>query len=256
MSNNKEQIIDQIKFLGIEFYKRTRIEEHEIQINAQQNITEYPGLLVLGKDSYLGSSLSASNPTWSMLAYQTIELTILDLIINDFIELTVFTSKKCYLANSFKYKYKNYYLAIKNEYRGEDNLSKYLIKFIEYTTQDNHKKSNLRIIIRHLLYEYLGREKQPHKQAQKAFITALLHRYNQDCAWLKLNTHFGVLKKKHELDMPVQKRDELKNSYNRLSHISIVLRRESQAFYKYSNVLYTIINSEFQRRKMLGYNKF
>jgi len=50
MSNNKERIINQTKFLGIEFYKRIRLEEHEIQINAQENITEYPGLLAIGNE--------------------------------------------------------------------------------------------------------------------------------------------------------------------------------------------------------------
>lgn len=248
MSNNKEQVIHQTKLFGIEFYKRTHLEEHEIQVIARQNITQYPGLLILGKDKYLRSPLSKPNPIWSMLAYSIIELTILDLIINGFIELNVLTDKKSYLNNFFKHESKSHRLIIKNEYLGDDNLAACIIKSVKSAAQDIPEKSNLKVVFRHLLYEYLEKNKR-HSRPQKTFITALLHRYNRDYAWVKLNTHSGVFQSKLELDIPDQKRNELENSYKILHNILVTLKRESRAFYWYSDEFHRIINSEFQRQK-------
>ncbi len=249
MSNNGEHIIEQIKFLGIEFYKRTRLEEHTIQISAQQNITTHPGLLVVGKDFFTHSPLSSPGPNWVALAYRTIELTLLDLIINEFIDLIVFTDTKFYLYDLFRNEYQNYRLITQHRYQGNDNLSASIIKSIQLTNQRKQQQADLKTVIRHLLDEYLG-ENHAHSQPHKAFIIELIQRYNWDYSWITLKIHPRVFfQSQSELAMPTEKREELKKAYTTLSDITVTLNRGNKAFHLYTNEFYRVIKSEFERRK-------
>jgi len=228
MSNSREQVIHQIKVFGIEVYKRTRLEEHTVQVTAQQNITEYPGLLAVGKDFFVHSPLSSPGPNWVALAHRTIELTLLDLIINEFIELIVFMDTKFYLYDLFRNEYQNYRLTTQHRYEGNDNLSASIIKSIQHINQHKRQKADLKAVIEHLLDEYLGAN-HAHSQPQKAFILELIQRYNWDYSWITLKVDPRVFFQSHD--------------------ISVTLKRGSKTFHLYTNEFYRIIQSEFQRRK-------
>jgi len=245
MSNNREQIIHQTKFLGIEFYKRTRIEEHEVQVTARQNITEYPGLLAISERL----PLSAPNPSWAMMAHRSIELTILNLIINDFVELVIFTDTKHYLDDLFKQEYKNYRLAIKNEYSGEDVLSRSIFNSIKFVEKDRHKKANIKGVIRHLLDIYLD-EFVVYEHPQKVFIIELLLRYSQKYSWLALKSGEKVLSKSQiELDIISPKKEELKTAHQILFDILVAIKSQSHVFALHTKEFYKIIHAEFKRRE-------
>ena len=245
MSIGGEQIIGQIKFLGIEFYKRTRLEEHEIQITARQNITKYPGLLVTSTSI----PFPAINPSWDMIAHQSIELTLLDLIINDFVELIVFTDTKHYLDDLITNEYKNYRLVIKNEYWGKDILSQSIINAIKYVERDKGKKADLKVFIKYLLDGYLDKNKT-YVRPQKTFITALYRRYDRKHSWLTVVIEEYILyPSKVKLTITQQKQAQLKKAHKTLFDIVGVIKRESRIFSLYSDEFYKIIQSEFERRE-------
>lgn len=245
MSNNGEHIIQQTKFLGINLYKRTRIEEHEIQVIAQQNITKYSGLLVAS--AHL--PFSPINPNWEMKAHSTLELALLDLIINDFVELIVFTDNKSYLSDLSMNEYKNYRLAIKNEYLGEDILPQSIIDAIKYAERNKGKRADLEAVIRYLLDGYLDRNKK-HNNPEKAFITALFRRYDHKYSWVTLEVHDYILyPSKIELDITAQKQKELNKSHQILLDILNAIKKESRPFSLYTNIFYRVIYSEFERRE-------
>jgi len=244
MSNNREQIIHQTKLFGIEVYKRSRIEELEIQVTARQNIAEYPGLLVASHHL----PFSSSNPSWEMMAHRSIELTLLNLIINELAELAIFTDTEHYLNNLIRREYKNYRLVIKNKYLGEDILSLSILNAIKSAEQNKSKKANLKIVIRHLLNEYFG-EYKAYKRPQKEFIIKLFQEYSQKYPWMTLKVQERrFFQNQLELDMTQKKQEELKNAHQVLSDTSLILKRQSRVLFLYTNEFHRAIHLEFRRR--------
>jgi len=212
-----EEIIHQIKVFGIELYKRTRLEEHEIQVIAQQNIAKYSGLLVAS--AHL--PFSPINPNWEMKAHSTISNT----------------------------EYKNYRLALKNEYSGEDILPQSIINAIKYAERNKGKKADLETVIRYLLDGYLDRNKK-HNLPEKAFLEALFRRYARRHRWVTVEIHEYILyPSKIELNIRDKKQKELKKSYQILFDILETIKQESRPFSLYTNMFYRIIYSEFERRE-------
>lgn len=245
MNNKGKHIIHQVKFLGIGFYKRIRLEEHEIQINAQQNIIELPGLMVAA--NYF--SFSSSKPNWETMAYQTIELTLLNLIINNSVELIIFTDTKHYLYGLFNAEYKNYRLVLKDKYLEQDILSQAIINAIKNAERDKGKKTDIKTVIQYLLDGYLDRDKT-YKEPQKSFMAKLFRPYNYRHLWLTVEVPEGVtFQNQIKLYITQQKQAELWNSYQILSNISTLIKRESRVFRLYTNEFHKIIHSEFERRK-------
>lgn len=242
-----QQIIDETKFRGFHLYKRVRIEAYEVQIAAPPNITEYPGLLVAGQASFTHSQLSSSRPDWVSIAHQIIELTLLDLIINDFIELIAFTDREFFLGKLFRRTYKNYRLAIKDRYSGEDNLAACIIKSIQYTESCMDSKADLEAVIMCLLDEYLG--VTTHEFPPKVFVTELLAQYSHKHSWITLTIYQNTTNYP-KLNITLEKQHEFKHAYAVVSDISETLRYESDTFYLYSEQLYTILESEFWRRNL------
>jgi len=243
---SEQQIIDETKIRNFHLYRRIRLEEYEVQITAQQNITEYPGLLVAGQ-TYFSDSLLSSGPDWVVTAYQIIELTLLDLIINDFIELIAFTDREFFLGKIFRRRYKNYRFAIKNTYSGEDNLAACIIKSIRETERHMRSKTDLEAIIICLLDEYLGTEVL--ELPPKVFITELLTEYSHNYSWITL-TIYQNKSNYPKLDITLEKQNEFERAYEILSDIYETLRYESDTFYLYTEQLYTILESEFWRRNL------
>jgi len=240
-----EEIIRQVKFLGIELYKRTRIEEHEIQVNAQQNIARYPGLLVASASI----PFSSPSPSWVMMAHRSIELTLLSLIINDFIELVIFTDTKSYLDDLFAHQYKNYRLAVKNQYSGDDILSQSIFNSVKHVEEKRNKKADVKTVVRYLLDVYLD-ENGTHKRPQKAFVAILLKRYDRKHQWLTIKIRKNVLfPSKIELNITDQKQKELYEAYQTLYDILGIIKQQSHVFSLYTNEFYKIIHSEFARRE-------
>jgi len=249
MSNNKEQIIHQTKFLGVEFYKRTRVEEHEIQINAQQNITEYPGLLAIGNEPEIKySSLSSGHMDWGSIVRHSLELVFLDLIINEFIELTVFTDKE-YFFNKLAYSdHINYYLMAKKAYKGNDYLASRIIWSVKYVEKERKEKATLANVIRHLIDGCIGTDYYNHPQ--KEFLENLLSTYRTKVNWLTFQNDSRLLGmySKYEVIIEPKQKAKLIAAYGALYDISTILKEESRAFYLYSDKLYEIIKSDFHRR--------
>ena len=156
MSNYDKQSIHEVNFLGFKLYERIRLEEHQIEIVAQKNISEYTGLLTLSKEPEIKySSLSASYVDWKIIAHQTIELTLIDLIINEFVELIAFTDEKHYVSGLIKHEYKNYRFAAKKDYSGSDYLSGHIVQSIKDTEEKDGKKANLQKVIQVQQQKYL-----------------------------------------------------------------------------------------------------
>ncbi len=243
-----KQIIHQTKFLGIDFYKRTRIEEHEVQINAQQNITEHPGMVIAGKVPITNSSFTELGSDWAKIAHHTIELTLLDLIINDFIELVLFKDTKSYLDNLIKNEYKNYRLAIKNKYSGKDWLSKSIFQSVKSIERSMEEKAHLRAVIESLLDKYLGGS-DTFQFPQKSFVFELIKRYTPNNSWMISEVRTVFFRKRLKLEIIPQKREEFKNAYKILAQIRKTLQQESPEFRRYTSELNEIIEAEFAKRK-------
>jgi len=248
MSNKGKHIIHQTNFLGIEFYKRTRLEEHEIQINAQQNITEHPGMVVAGKEPLINSSFTELGSNWANIARQTIELTLLELIINDFIELVFFQDAKTYLYDTFIFDYKNYRLAIKNRYSGKDYLSKSILQSVKAVERGLKEKAVLEDVIGNLIEQYLYRN-QPYKQPQRSFIFELISKYTHGNSWMTSEIRTVFFRERIELKIIQKKQEEFKNAYKTLTQIREILREESPAFRRYTYKLNKIIDAQFAKRK-------
>jgi len=240
-----EYIIQQTKFLGINLYKRTRLEEYEILVSGPQRITEYPGLMGCA----LHHPFSSDNVGFN--TRRIIELTLLSLIIDDVIELVIFTDKKYYLGNIFRNEYKDYRLAVKSEYFGKDFLEQSIFNAVKFVEQNGGKKANLKAVLRHLIGQYIGRFYKPHS-AQGAFMIALLGKYSK-YSWLKLRVYKGVTdREEFELRIDEKQREELKNAYQTLSNIAGTLKDNNKAFFVYSFKFHKIIYDEFMRHSNNG----
>ncbi len=253
MNNSGEHIIQQTKFLGIEFYKRTCLEEHEVQINARQNITEYPGLLAIGNEPEIKySSLSLGPTDWSTITYRSIELTLLDLIINEFVELTIFTDKKSYANELINFNRFNYYLIAKKTYDGHDQLSSRIVHSVKYVEKERGQKPTLSNIIKHLIDGHIGTDY--YKHPQKEFLKILLSSYRAKLNWITLQSHYRFLGmySRHEIIIEPKQKAKLMAAYEVLQNISTTLKQESKAFYLYSDKFYEIIKSDFHRRTSKG----
>ncbi len=253
MSNNKEHIIQQTTFLGINLYKRTRLEEHEIQINAQQNIAEYPGLLAIGNEPEIKySSLSSGHMDWRGIVYHSLELALLDLIINEFVELTVFTDKKSYASELINLNRINYYLVVKKTYEGNDHLASRIIWSVKYVEKERNEKATLANVIRHLIDGCIGTDH--YKHPQKEFLEILLRTYTSKLNWLTLQSDSRLLGmySQYEIIIEPKQKAKLKAAYEVLHDISTTLKQESRAFYLYSDKFYEIIKSDFHRRTSKG----
>lgn len=239
---SEQQLIDEVTPFGFPFYRRIRLEEQEVQITAHQNITEYPGLQAITQTSFE----QISGVDWVIIANESIILTLLDLIINDFVELITFTDKEFFLGKLIKQEYRNCRFAIKNEYSGQDILSISIIKSIKYAEQQIPQKADLRAVIAHLLNEYLGIDIK-HKQPHQVFIRQLLKEYSQHHTWITLDV-YPTISNHPKLTIIPQWQDEFKRAYEILSDISWTLRNESEIFHLYINELYDIMESEFWQR--------
>jgi|GEM_PF-2244354 len=240
--HSEKQLIDKVTPLGFPFYKRIRLEEQEVRITAPQNITEFPGLQAIVQTSFE----QTSGMDWGIIANETIELTLLDLIINDFVELITFTDNEFFLGKLLKREYRNCHFAIKNEYSGQDILSVSLIKSIKYIEQHVGQKADLQTVIAHLLDEYLGTDIK-HEYPHKVFVLQLLKQYSQHHIWITFDIYPNNSNTQRLTIIP-QWKNELKRAYEILSDISWTLRNESEIFHLYNNELYDIITSEFWRR--------
>lgn len=245
---SNKQLIEETTLWGIDFYKRTRVEEHEIQINAQQNITEFPGMVVAGKEPLTNSSFTAPGSDWTKIAKQTIELTLLNLIINDFIELVVFRDAKTYLNNIFIFEYEDYHLSVKNKYSGKDYLSKSIFQSVRAIERRMKKKALLQDVIDSLIEKHLYRS-EPYKQPQKSFVFELIKRYTPDHSWMTSEFRTVFFREKIELDIIPKKQEEFKNAHKTFAEIRKILRQESPAFRKYIYKLNEMIEAEFAKRK-------
>jgi len=247
--DSHEKIIRQIKFLGIEFYKRTRTEEHEIQINAQQNITEYPGLLAIGNEPEIKySSLSSGGMDWGAIVHRSFELALLDLIINEFVELTVFTDIEYFANELIHSNHTNYHLTVKKTYKGDDYLASRIIWSVKYVEKERKEKSTLENVIRHLIDGCIGSDY--YNLPQKEFLEILLSTYRTKVNWLTLQHDSKLLGmySKYEVIIQPKQKAKLRAAYEALYDISTILKEESRAFYLYSNKLYEIIQSDFHSR--------
>ncbi len=122
----EKQAIDQTNFGRFKFYKRVRLEEYQVQVTAQQNITDYPGLLVVSKENAIRykkmSQAFSTNTNWERVLQKSIELTLLDLIIRGVVELSIFIDKKSYFGGLVKREYIGFYLTASKVYSGKDYL--------------------------------------------------------------------------------------------------------------------------------------
>ncbi len=240
-----ENIIQQTKFLGINLYKRIRLEEYEIQVSGPQRITEYPGLVSCTLHHPFSSEKIGFNTR------RSIELTLLSLIIDDVIELVIFTDTKYYLGTVFEYEHKDYRLAVKREYMGKDFLAQSIFDAVKFVEKSAGKKANLKAVVRHLITQYLARVFRPHS-AQGAFMISLLRKYNK-YSWLKLRVYKGATNREEfELRIDKKQREELRNAYQILSDIAGTLKNNNKAFFVYSFKFHKIIYDEFMRRSSSG----
>lgn len=248
MENTNKQIIHELSLGSFKLYERTRLEEYEIEISAQQNITEYPGLLAISKAPEIKSGLfSADDIDWDILVFKTIELTLFQLIINGFVELVSFNDIKSYVNGLYKQEYENYRLAVKKSYSGKDYLSGHIVQSIKDIEEKEGKKADLQKVIHYLFDGHLGNTQS---YPQRKLAESILLPYHTKYDWLNLERRPRLLGMYKQLEIIIapKKRAELAADFKTLSNILITLKKESKAFSLYSDKLYDIVNSDLNER--------
>jgi len=248
---SENQLIDEATRWGFQFYKRIRLEEYQVQITAEQDITKYPGLVAISTESAIKytviSRKSCTHKNWVPMILDSIELALLNLIINGYIELTFFIDRKFYLNGLFEYNYKGYYLTVSKAYTRKDYLSSCIIRSIKATEVEYPRKKDLSLFVEHLIAWQIG-IKEDHL-APKEFFAVFLNGYSDD-APVKFQNHKQFLGKysRFEVVFTPKQKAPLVVAYENLSKVSTSLKLQSKHFNEYSTKLRRLVQGEFTGR--------
>ncbi len=248
---SNKPLIDEATLIGVQFYKRVRLEEYQVQVTAQQNITEYPGLVVISKEPAIRYNLISPKTTthkdWSTMILKSVELALLNLIINGFVELTFFTDKKLYINGLVKYDYSGYYLTVSKAYSGKDYLSSCIIKSIKATEIEYPRKKDLSLFIEHLVGGQIGSD--PDHLAAKEFFAVSFAGYSEDTPFsFQDRKQFLGKYTRFEIVFTPKQKAKLVVAYENLSAISISLKQQSTHFSEYNRKIRRHIQGEFSGR--------
>jgi len=248
---SEKQLINETTRWGFQFYKRIRLEEYQVQITAQQNITKYPGLVAISKEHYIKyskiSRKSNTHTDWRPMVWESIESALLNLIINGFVELSTFKDRKFYLSGFIEYNSGGYYLTTSKAYSGPDYLSSCIVKSIKAVEEEYPLKKDLSLFITHLIDSQIGT--RDYNYPTRDFLAVFLKGYDND-APLSFQNHSQFLGEysRFEVVFTAKQKTELMAAYDNLSKISAILRQQSKHFNEYSNQLRQWIRAEFNGR--------
>lgn len=245
------QLIDATILWGIRVYERVRLEEYQVQITAQQNITEYPGLTPLSIQNDIRYNLISKKTTthrdWTTMILEGFEFALLNLIINGFVELTFFTDKKFYVNGFIQYNYNGYYLTVSKAYSGKDYLSSCIINSIKATEIKYPRKKNLSLFIKHLVDSQIGID-EDHLAAKELFAVSFAG-YPDDAPFsFQDRKQFLGRYTRFEIVFTPEQKTKLVVAYENLSHITTSLKQQSKHFSEYSRKIRQHIQSEFSAR--------
>jgi len=248
---SEKQLIDETTRWGFQFYKRIRLEAYQVQVTAQQNITEYPGLVAISKESAVKyskiSRKSSTHKDWRLMVWESIELALLNLIINGFVELTAFTDRKFYLKGFIEYNSRGYYLTVSKAYSGQDYLSSCIVKAIKTVEEKYPRKMDLSLFATQLVDEQIGTRE--YNYPERDFLAVFLNGYDDDAPLICQNySQFLGECSRFEVVFIAKQKPELMTAYDDLSKIYTTLREESKYFDEYSTKFRRLISGELRGR--------
>ncbi len=248
---SNKQLIDETTRWGFKFYRRVRLEEHQVQVTAQPNITDYPGLTPLSIQNDIRYNLisrkSTTHKDWTTMVLESVEFALLNLIINGFVELTFFKDKKLYLNGFLEYPYSGYYLTVAKAYSGKDYLSSCIVQSIKATEIQHPRKKNLFLFIEYLAARQIGIDED--HLAAKEFFAVSFAGYPDDAPFtFQDRKQFLGKYTRFEIIFTPKQKAKLIVAYDNLSTISTVLKQQSTHFSEYSRKIRRYIQGEFTAR--------
>jgi hypothetical protein len=248
----KKRIISKVTFLGLNFYKRVRLEEKEIlfgnKYDQKFNLGLYP-LKKYPKLEYDYISLFQQKD-WDKTVDELFYKAFCHLFYSNEVNVFLFKDKKHFLFNCFTLSQVGYELKTQGNVYNEDVFLNLILKKIYQTNSKYKEKSDLESIIEEIINDSLGSKVNEYNNPEKKFITNLLTEYAKKYSWIKLekeSKYLGMISK-YKVNIDVNKLNALKKGFRKLNELSINERNSNIEFIAFEKELSRIVSYDFKRR--------
>jgi len=238
-------------FLGINFYTRTRLYEKKMDFTPSKIHCDDIGLYIIGKDPDLEYNFVTitEKKEWNLIAADTINLAILNLVLSGTIEIHEFQDEKAYLFKLIKKKIVNYRLQIIDNSNNEDFLTNSILNATSKIANSGDKIKDLSKVISKLLDSYLGANSE-YSRPEKHFIVEILKKYSKKHDWLKIVSKKKMLGiyKDHKIEINRIYIPRISMQHENLIDYHSAELQKSLDYRVFRGILREILYEDFQKR--------
>ncbi len=244
-------IIQKNSVFGFNIYKRQRIAYEKIEFEIRDIHCDDIGLYVIGENPHLEFNYVNifEKRDWSKIAFETISLAILNLVLDQIIDIYEFEDKEYYLSGFHIRTIKGYHFKVLNSIKKDDLLSKDIFIKIKSVEKQIYVGDKLNKLIREILDIYLANGE--FNRPQKRFVTEILKRYAKKLKWLKIEetTKLLGIYKDYKIDFNKIYIPRINMQHSDLKEAHKELFRDNPIYRRFTKKLKELLQNDFERRK-------
>lgn len=227
------------------FYERRILSEIIIELNNHNLICDDIGIYTFSKyHNFEFNHISLTNKVnWKELISQTLNFTLLTLILKKIIVVEVVKTEDSYLFGTHKIKKRGFLMSRINKEFTDDILSNDLLSVLDSLICNSDNQIYLHEVICRLFDKYLG-EQERFLKPSKQFLLKILNQYVDKNDWLKFKEDYSLIGTNFKYKVEIEpiyiprlkmQHDNLEKLHKELLLINVPYRQMSRRISEVSN---------------------